>query len=76
VHTGGAAGRPPHGSARSQNGKLLALSSPLGLLIAGEKTELWKVDGWAVMSGSDCVVANEGRRAACVRANRVELYTR
>ena len=69
-------GRPPRGSARSENGKVLALPTTLGLIVSGDKTELWKVDNWAVSPGSDCVVANDARRAACVRANRVEIYRR
>lgn len=76
VETGAPAARPPRGSARSENGKLFAFGSPMGLVIAGEKTELWKVEGWGAMPGSDCVVANHGRRAACMRANRLEIYTR
>jgi hypothetical protein len=77
VHAGAPLGPgTPRGSARSENGQALALSTPLGLVVSGDKTELWKVDGWAVASGSDCVLANGARRAACVRANRVEIYTR
>jgi hypothetical protein len=77
VHAGAPVGPgTPRGSARSENGQALALSTPLGLIVTGDKTELWKVEGWAVASGSDCVVANGARRAACVRGNRVEIYTR
>jgi hypothetical protein len=77
IQTGGATQRPPRGSARSENGARFAFASGLGLVIGGgEKAELWKVDGWAATPGSDCVVSNDGRRAACVRAGRVELYTR
>lgn len=68
----GPLGDSPPGSARSADGRWLALSTRLGLLIQGEPTELWKIEGWEGASG--CVVANEARRAACIRNGRAELY--
>ena len=65
----------PHaGSARSLNGAWLAVPSPLGLLLRGTSTKLFKIDGWAMNAVSACVVDNNGTRAACVKDGRAELY--
>ncbi|HWA76648.1 MAG TPA: hypothetical protein VG937_30150 [Polyangiaceae bacterium] len=66
----------PPGSARSRDGARLAVPTPLGLWIQAEKSELWKIDSWNLSGTSGCVVDNAGRRAACVRAGRAELYLR
>jgi hypothetical protein len=76
IQTGGATQRPPRGSARSENAGRFAFASGLGLVIGGEGAELWKIEGWSASPGTDCVVANDGRRAACVRAGRTEIYAR
>jgi len=67
--------KPKAGSPRSEDGLAIAIATPLGLVVAG-KGELWKVDGWDVTPGSDCTVANDLKRAACIRAGRVEVYSR
>jgi hypothetical protein len=64
----------PPGAARSHNGARLAVPTPLGLWIQGEKSELWKIDGFNGVSTTGCVVDDAGRRAACVRAGKAELY--
>lgn len=65
----------PPGSARSNDGKLLAIASPLGLFIREQGAgELWSIDGWSTPRAQHCVVANGKDRAACVRGGQVELY--
>ena len=64
----------PPGAARSHNGARLAVPTPLGLWIQGEKSELWRIDGFNGVSTTGCVVDDAGRRAACVRAGKAELY--
>jgi hypothetical protein len=66
----------PPGAARSRDGTRLAVPTPLGLWIQAEKSELWKIDSWNLGSTSGCVVDSTGRRAACVRAGKAELYLR
>lgn len=68
----GPPGGSPPGSARSLDGRWLAVPTRLGLLVQGPLTELWKIDGWETATG--CVVANDARRAACVRRGKAELY--
>lgn len=71
----GAAGTIPPGSARSNDGRLLAIASPLGLFIRDQSAgELWSIDGWSSAKAQHCVVADRKDRAACVRGGRVELY--
>lgn len=63
----------PRGSARSRDGKQLTVSTPLGLFVRGPlSAELWQIDGWR--GGHGCVVSNDGRRAACIHADKAELY--
>jgi hypothetical protein len=64
----------PSGAARSRDGARLAVPTPLGLWIQAEKSELWKIDSWNLAGTSGCVVDSAGRRAACVRAGKAELY--
>jgi hypothetical protein len=68
--------RPKPGSPRSDDGNAIAFATPLGLAVVGGKGELWKVVGWDVSPGGDCVLANDVKRAACIRAGRVEVYSR
>ncbi len=68
--------RPKPGSPRSEDGNSMAFATPLGLAVVGSKSELWKVDGWDVAAGTDCVLSNDVKRAACIRAGRVEVYSR
>ncbi|MDQ2647316.1 MAG: hypothetical protein M3020_26165, partial [Myxococcota bacterium] len=68
--------RQKPGSPRTEDGNSLVFATPLGLAVVGSKSELWKVEGWDVAAGSDCVLANDVKRAACIRAGRVEVYSR
>ena len=69
-------GTNTQGSARSRNGARLALPTPLGLFVQGEKSELWKIDGFNGQSTQGCVVDDGARRAACIRAGKAELYVK
>jgi hypothetical protein len=69
-------GANPQGSARSRNGARLALPTPLGLFVQGEKSELWKIDGFNGQSTLGCVVDDGARRAACIRAGKAEHYVK
>lgn len=63
------------GAARSADGKTTVVLSSLGLVVLGAEKELWTgelVDPRAVES---CVVANGARAVACVRRERVVLFT-
>jgi hypothetical protein len=64
------------GSARSPDALHTAIPTPLGLLVQGSKSEIWKSEGWELAPARSCVVSNGGVRAACVRAGRAELYLR
>jgi hypothetical protein len=71
--------RPPRaGSPRSADGKLLVLSTPLGLLVASDgEPELWRgpeLKPWHALG--DCVVAPGSRALGCVKSNRVLLIRR
>lgn len=74
IELGANPGTPPRGSARSPDGRWLAVPTPLGLSIQGERTELWKIDGDGWETATGCVVANDARRAACIRRGHAELY--
>jgi hypothetical protein len=66
------------GSARSPDGKLLVVPTPLGLLVTGDdKPELWQspeLEPWYELS--DCAVAGGASALACIKANRVLLIRR
>ncbi|HLV66321.1 MAG TPA: hypothetical protein VKY73_10945 [Polyangiaceae bacterium] len=70
-------GPVPPGSARSRDGKHVAIATPFGLYVrSGASGELWTIDGWEAVPGTDCVVANGAGRAACIRGARAELYVK
>ncbi|MFO7181623.1 MAG: hypothetical protein DIU78_023175 [Pseudomonadota bacterium] len=70
-------GPVPPGSARSRDGKHVAIATPFGLYVRGAASgELWTIDGWETLPGTDCVVANGAARAACIRGARAELYVK
>lgn len=65
------------GSARSPDGRHLVALTPLGLLVTGERTQLWTLPGEVDPKQlGDCVVANGGQRVACVQGAAVRLFER
>ena len=68
---------PALGTPRSADGHWTVSPSPLGLLVVGDRKELWQLgqppDATRLV---DCVVANEARAVACVDAGRVVLFER
>lgn len=78
TRVGEASSLPSAGSPRSANGRFIVTPTRLGLLIAGEgseKSELWRLDAESpkLTELADCVVANDGARAACIANNRAYL---
>jgi hypothetical protein len=76
IGNGGEAGPEVYGSARSPDGHRIAVATALGVLIThGDRAELWRVQdtGWSNTGASDCVVANDGQRAACIVDERARL---
>ncbi len=75
-----APGLPPMGSPRSPDGRWLITPTALGLLVIGDRKELWQTNALSEHADaskfSDCVVASEARAAACVDAGRVVLFAR
>jgi hypothetical protein len=75
-----AAGLPELGTPRSPDGHWLVTASPLGLLLIGERKELWqtaKLGEHADASRfTDCVVANDARAVACIDAGRAIVFER
>lgn len=68
----------PLGTPRSPDGRLLALPTPLGVLVSGvQKTELWQAAALpAAHALSDCTVANGAAALACVGEGRALLLVR
>jgi len=75
-----AAGLPELGTPRSPDGRWLVTPTPLGLLLVGEKKELWQTDKLSEHADAgrftDCVVANDARAIACIDAGRAILFER
>jgi hypothetical protein len=75
-----AAGLPQLGTPRSPDGRWLVTPSPLGLLLIGERKELWQTDKLTEHADAarftDCVVANDARGVACLDAGRVLVFER
>jgi len=75
-----AAGLPELGTPRSPDGHWLVTPSPLGLLLIGEKKELWQTDKLSEHADAgrftDCVVANDARAIACIDAGRALVFER
>jgi hypothetical protein len=74
------AGLPELGTPRSPDGRWLVTPSPLGLLLIGERKELWQTEKLSEHAAADrftdCVVANDARAVACVDAGRVLIFER
>jgi hypothetical protein len=64
---------PPRGSPRSPDGKWLVIPWSQGFVVlGGSKPETWSATTLAL---SDCVVANGGAAVACVRSDKVVVFT-
>ena len=74
------AGLPELGTARSADGRWLVTQSALGLLVVGERRELWQTTKLGEHADAarytDCVVANEARAVACIDAGRAIIFER
>jgi hypothetical protein len=75
-----AARLPELGTPRSLDGRWLVTPSPLGLLLIGERKELWQTNRLAEHADAgrftDCVVANDARAVACIDAGRAIVFER
>ncbi len=75
-----AAGLPALGTPRSPDGRWLVTPSPLGLLLIGERKELWQTSKLSEHADAgrftDCVVANDARAVACIDAGRAIVFER
>jgi len=75
-----AARLPQLGTPRSPDGKFLVTPSALGLLVSGERKELWQTEKLTEHADAtrftDCVVANDARAIACIDAGRVLVFER
>ncbi|MET0790742.1 MAG: hypothetical protein ABW061_04415 [Polyangiaceae bacterium] len=73
-----APGLPALGTPRSPDGHWLVAPSPLGLLVVGDRKELWQTEKLAEHADAtrlvDCVVANDARAVACIDSGRVVLF--
>lgn len=73
-------GLPSMGTPVSPDGHWIVAPNPLGLLVIGERKELWQLGTSGERPGSsrfsDCVVANDARAVACIDAGRVVLFER
>jgi hypothetical protein len=71
-------GLPALGTPRSADGHWLVTPTPLGLLVVGDRKELWQTKKLSDYTDAtrfvDCVVANEARAVACVDSGRVVLF--
>lgn len=74
------AGLPELGTPRSPDGRVLVTPTALGLLVLGERKELWQTGKLSEHADAarfaDCVVANDARAVACVDAGRALLFER
>ena len=75
-----APGLPELGTPRSADGRWLVTPSALGLLLIGDRKELWQTDKLSEHADAsrftDCVVANDARAVACVEAGRAIVFER
>lgn len=75
-----AAGLPELGTPRSADGKWLVTPTALGLLVNGDRRELWQTSKLSEHADAsrmtDCVVANDARAVACIEAGRAILFER
>jgi hypothetical protein len=75
-----APGLPALGTPRSADGHWLVAPGPLGLLVVGDRKELWQTEKLGEHADAtrlvDCVVANEAHAVACVDGAHVVLFDR
>ena len=75
-----ALGLPELGTPRSADGRWLVSANPLGLLVIGERKELWQTSKLTEHADAgrftDCVVANDARAVACIDAGRAIVFER
>lgn len=75
-----AAGPPELGTPRSPDGRWLVTQSALGLLLIGERKELWQTEKLSEHADAgrftDCVVANDARAVACIDGGRAIVFER
>jgi len=73
-------GLPELGTPRSPDGRFLVTPSALGLLLIGDRKELWQTAKLSEHADaarfSDCVVANDARAVACIDAGRAIVFER
>ena len=74
------AGLPAMGTPRSPDGRWLVVPSALGLLVVGDRKELWQTDKLQdhadALHFSDCVVANDAHAVACIDSGRAIVFER
>jgi hypothetical protein len=75
-----AASLPAMGTPRSPDGRWLVTPSALGLLVLGERKELWQTGKLSEHADAgrftDCVVANDARAVACIDGGRAIVFER
>jgi hypothetical protein len=73
-------GLPTLGTPRSLDGHWLVNATPLGILLTGDRRELWQTDKLQAHASAgkltDCVVANDARAVACIDAGRAIIFER
>src|SRR5262249_10516057 len=62
------------GTPRSRDGKLLVTPTSLGVLVAGDKSELWRVPDATDLH--ECAVSDGGGSIACIKNDGIVMYTR
>ena len=71
---------PAMGTPQSADGRWLVTPTQLGLLVIGERKELWQagklLEHADVSAFRDCVVANGAGAVACIEAGRALLFAR
>jgi len=71
---------PALGTPLSPDGHTVVSTTPLGLLIAGDRKELWQLGNLHehadVTKLSDCVVGNAASAVACIEAGHVVIFAR
>jgi hypothetical protein len=74
------AGLPAIGAPRSPDGRWLVTPNQLGLLVLGDRKELWQTKQLPEHADAtrftDCVVANDARAVACIDSGRALLFER
>jgi hypothetical protein len=57
---------------------VLVSATPLGLLLTGDRKELWQTSGLQAHANAakltDCVVANDARAVACIDAGHALIF--